>query len=312
MTAMVFDDRDRPALSQLGTAPVFGAAPVGALVWHEGIRWHVRITGSGPAMLLLHGTGASSDSFDGLAKHLSRRHTIVAPDLPGHALTHAPRRFVPSLPNMARALGRLLAELEVSPVAVVGHSAGAAVLAQMALDRSIAPRLLVGVGAALFPIPSLAGAVLRPMAKLLSRTPGIVSSRIGSTVAVERLLRGVGSSLDSEGIERYRQLSSRPDHVRATLEMMASWDLEPLFRALPRLRSRVLLIAGRNDRAISIAQQRAVVARLPHGALVEMAGAGHLLHEERPEETAELITRHEKESSSGEGPSLDEDGRIVG
>lgn len=117
-----------------------------------GIRWHVQIQGSGPALLLLHGTGASSDSFGALMPLLAQRFTVIAPDLPGHAGSTAAATFEPSLPAMAAALGELLGALDVTPVMAVGHSAGGALVVRMTLDGIIAPELLVGIGAAMFPL----------------------------------------------------------------------------------------------------------------------------------------------------------------
>ena len=67
------------------------------------IRWHVTTMGRGPAVLLVHGTGASSHSLHPLMQRLAERFTVVAPDLPGHALTRIEPSFEPSLPSIARA-----------------------------------------------------------------------------------------------------------------------------------------------------------------------------------------------------------------
>ncbi len=48
-----------------------------------GLTWHVQVMGSGPAILLVHGTGAATHSWRDLAPLLARHFTVVAPDLPG-------------------------------------------------------------------------------------------------------------------------------------------------------------------------------------------------------------------------------------
>jgi magnesium chelatase accessory protein len=254
------------------------------------IRWHVQIMGSGPALLLLHGTGASSHSFRALMPLLAERFTVVAPDLPGHALSEAPASFEPTLPAMAAALDELLEALELGkPPVAVGHSAGAALIARMTLDRTITPRLLVGLGGAFVPFRGVARALFPRTARLLALASKVVDLRVRDTEIVRRVLESTGSVLDHEGVELYRRLSERPAHVAAVLSMMASWDVEPLFRELPDLEVPFLLIAGEGDRAVSVAQQRAVTARTPHARLVVVPGAGHLLHEERPAAVARLI-----------------------
>ena len=54
------------------------------------MRWHVQVMGSGPVLLLLHGTGASSHSWRDLAPRLARHFTVLAPDLPGHGFSAQP------------------------------------------------------------------------------------------------------------------------------------------------------------------------------------------------------------------------------
>ena len=262
-----------------------------------GIRWQIRIQGSGPALLLLHGTGASSDSFDALMPLLAQRFTVIAPDLPGHAGSTAPPTFEPSLPATAAALGELLVALDVAPVIAVGHSAGAALVARMTLDGIIAPELLVGIGAALVPLRGVARALLPRTARLLALTSRLVPLRIRTTDSVGRLLWSTGSTLDESGVERYRALSERPAHVAAVLEMMASWDLEPLFDDLPRLRTPLLLLAGARDRAVPLRHQQAVADRAPGARVTVVPGAGHLLHEELPFAVAALILEATQKST---------------
>lgn len=68
-----------------------------------GLRWHVQVMGEGPALLLLHGTGAATHSWRDIAPLLAKTHTVVAMDLPGHGFTAMPARPTDcSLPQVAR------------------------------------------------------------------------------------------------------------------------------------------------------------------------------------------------------------------
>ena len=73
--------------------------------------------------------------------------------------------------------------------------------------------------------------------------------------------------------------------------MMANWDLGPLQRDLPRLRIPITLISGRNDRTLSPMDALRIRAILPEATVILLPGLGHLAHEERPEEVADLITQ---------------------
>lgn len=260
-----------------------------SIVSAGGIRFHVQRMGSGPELLLLHGTGASSHSFRALMPLLAERFSVIAPDLPGHAYSEAPPWFEPSVGSMSSAVSELLRAMGARPSVVVGHSAGAALLAKMSLDREIAPRLFVGLAAALFPLRGVARAVLPRAARLFSAASSWLPMSAPDARTVDLLLRSTGSPLDGPGVELYRRLSERPSHVSAVLAMMSRWDVAPVYRALHRFEPRVLLLAGARDRAVPVSQQRAIAARFPRAALTVLAGTGHLLHEEQPGETARHI-----------------------
>lgn len=257
-----------------------------------GLRWHVQLMGSGPALLLLHGTGASGHSFRDLMPILASRFTVVVPDLPGHAFSVAPPPFVPSLPATAAALAELLAELRLTPAVAIGHSAGAAVLARMTLDRDLQPELLIGLGAAMVPFRGAATSWFAPAARLLAQSElaaQLLALRARDADSVDRLVRSTGSTLARSGVKLYQRLACSPGHVAAVLAMLASWDLAPLYAELPLLSARLLLLAGAADRAIPVAQQREVASRTPRGRLLVVERTGHLLHEEQPALVARLI-----------------------
>lgn len=257
-----------------------------------GLRWHVQVMGQGPALLLLHGTGASTHSWRGLAPLLAARFTVIAPDLPGHGFTQMPAFHRLSLPGMAAAVRALLDALGAEPAVAAGHSAGAAILVRMCLDGLIRPRLIVGLNAALLALGGAPGQLFAPLARLLAAlpmVPRLFAWRAGERGVVEKLIRDTGSHLDPAGIELYRRLATSPTHVEAALGMMANWDLETLRRELPRLATPLLLVTGSNDRTVPPGGARTVAALVPGTRLVAMPGLGHLAHEERPEESARLL-----------------------
>jgi magnesium chelatase accessory protein len=258
-----------------------------------GIRWHVQIVGEGPVLLLLHGTGASTHSWRDLVPLLAPSFKLVAPDLPGHAFTQTPPSRMLSLPGMASGVGALLRMLDLRPALAAGHSAGAAVVLQMAHDGALeAAHGFISLNGALLPYGGSAARMLSPLAKLLfanSLLPKLFAWKAGDTRSVTRLIRNTGSTIDERGIEFYRRLVGSPSHVAAALGMMANWDLQAFNRNLPALAKPLLLVAGQNDRAI-LARDAFIIRDRVKGARVEiLTGLGHLAHEERPEQVAALI-----------------------
>ena len=259
-----------------------------------GFRWHVQVMGAGPALLLLHGTGAATHSWRGLAPLLAANFTVVAPDLPGHGFTDTPASARLSLPGMAEAVAALLRALDVRPELVAGHSAGAAILLRMCLDGRIAPRGVVALNGALLPVEGVAGQVFQPLARVLAGVPllpDLFAWRARDPATVRQLPANTGSRVDDEGVRLYGRLVSDPRHAAGALGMMARWDLRPLLADLPRLQTALLLVAGSRDRTIPPAQAERVRGLVPGATLERQPGLGHLAHEEDPAATAELIVR---------------------
>ncbi len=258
------------------------------------LTWRVHISGTGPVLLLVHGTGASIHSWRKLIAALESRFTIVVPDMPGHGQSSNECDACLSLPGMAKALTRLLEALAVKPALVVGHSAGAAVLIRMCLDGAITPGAVISINGALMPFNGFAGQIFAPLAKLLVINPFVprfLSWRAQDRRAVEKLLRGTGSELDSEGIDLYAELFRNPGHVAATLGMMANWDLEPLSETIKNLKVPLILVAGEGDKTIAPDDAKDVAALVPSARIIVLPGLGHLAHEERPDVIEQLIMR---------------------
>ncbi len=258
----------------------------------DGLRWHVQVLGQGPTLLLLHGTGATTHSWRDLAPRLAKSFTIVAPDLPGHGFTEAGQREQLTLPGMAAAVAALTAVLDHTPVLAAGHSAGAAVLARMCLDDMIAPKGQISMNGALLPLNGLPSHIFSPIAKVLAATPflqRLFARRLSDPKVVTRLLRDTGSRLDERGFALYQLVAASPGHAAAALGMMAGWDLASLKVDLPKLTVPLLLLNGANDRTISPFQALQVRDLVPNCEIVSLRGLGHLAHEERPDEVADVI-----------------------
>lgn len=263
-----------------------------------GLNWSFQRTGrldTGPKLLLIHGTGSSGASWAAVAARMAPRFDVLLPDLPGHGGSEGFADHRASLPRMAGALTGLLNTLGSggwSPDLVVGHSAGAAVMLQMTLDRGIAPRALLAVNGALAPLPALARHVFPPLARLIAASPWLpelAARRAAQPAALGRLIASTGSRLNAADVARYRDLLTRQGHVRGALDMMANWQLDELIAALPRLATPLWLAAGTADGTVPCIQSERLARRLPEARFVALQGLGHLAHEEAPDQVANLI-----------------------
>jgi magnesium chelatase accessory protein len=260
-----------------------------------GLRWHVQVMGQGPALLLLHGTGASTHSWRDVMPKLSPHFTVIAPDLPGHAFTNPAPKQTLSLPGMAAAVAMLLKELKLAPVRAVGHSAGAAILVRMAVERLFAPADIISLNGAFFPVSGVAGQFFSPLAKAVAGASLLqkMFARMADRKAVERLLRDTGSVIDQEGITLYQRLFSNEGHISGTLGMMAAWDLHWVPQDLRNLPVPLHLVRALKDRTIKPSDADKAAKLAPRVSIIDLPNLGHLAHEENPSTAAALIAAPE-------------------
>ncbi len=261
-----------------------------------GIQWHVQIMGQGPVLLLLHGTGSGSFSWRGLMPLLSAHFQVIAPDLPGHAFTSRGPEGSLSLQGMSEGLRALLLQLNVTPSIIGGHSAGAAIAANMLLQqRALSQTQLIGFNPAWLPLPGLPSLIFRPAAKLAAINPvsAWATAKLASKPAmIEKSIVQTGSHLDAEGLALYQSVFSHSGHVHSVLNMMAAWQLDTLSKSLPQLQNKVSILVGMQDQTVPPSMAHEACKLMPQARVFEQPGLGHLAHEEDPAGTAQLILTH--------------------
>ncbi|MBV7266409.1 alpha/beta fold hydrolase BchO [Erythrobacter ani] len=258
-------------------------------------RWHVQRMGDpeSPLLLLLHGTGASVHSWGPLMPLLAETHHVIAPDLPRHAFTagHPPDDM--SLPRMASTLARLLDTLGAAPSAIIGHSAGAALALQLALDHQYSGPI-IGLNSALRPFPGLAAQLFPAVAKLLfvnPLVPRLFSGAAALSGDTDRfILRATNSQIGADGLACYEALLSNSRHTKGALAMMANWDLPTLRTRMRSVSNPVLMVHSDKDAAIPLDWAQEAHGWLPDAALEVIENLGHLAHEEAPDQVMAHIS----------------------
>ena len=97
----------------------------------HGYKRAFRIAGSGPALLLIHGIGDNSTTWNSVQANLAQQFTVIAPDLLGHGQSDKPRADY-SVAAYANGMRDLLSVLDIERVTIVGHSLGGGVAMQFA------------------------------------------------------------------------------------------------------------------------------------------------------------------------------------
>jgi pimeloyl-ACP methyl ester carboxylesterase len=252
------------------------------------------------AVLLLHGQPGSARDWDAVVAALSNRARPVVITRPGWD----GRTRTSTLEGNAEAAVRALDLAQVPRAVVVGHSLGGAVAAWLAAARPERVAALVLVA------PSANREALVPADHLLA------SPLVGDALGAAALALG-GTVLAVGGLRRLvaRELGVKDSYLQGWTTMLASprtWrsfvaEQRMLIGELPQLEGRLAdirapttVVAGTADRIVPIRSARRLVEQIPGARLVALRGAHHLVHQQRPDQLAQIIL---SVSGSGVGSS---------
>ena len=264
------------------------SAPLVRTVEVGGQPLAVSVLGSGPPVLLLHGSGpgtTASGAWRSTCAALAERFQLVTPDQAGFGRTPVPagRRAGRALwTEQAIALMGLLGH---SRYALVGHSMGGAVALSVAAARPDAVRCVVGIGC--------------------------MGAEMALPAGLDRLWAARPTPEDAEGVLRLvagdpdapvggEAIAARLDAMRAQTDYAGlfpppreRWVADLALTAAERaaVRQLVLLIHGARDRIVPLRDGAVpLVEQLPLAHLYVLGDCGHSPHVEHPEIVNRLIT----------------------
>lgn len=272
------------------------APPTGRFVDAGDVEMFVQERGppDGPAVVLVHGTGAWSqiyaEELDALA---AEGYRAIALDLPPFGYSEKPRNGSYTTPDQARRILGVLDALDLRDATLVGHSfasratmeavltrperVGAVVLVDPALDLSGEPRsgnLLLG------------GVLAFPPTRALF-VASTVENPLLTRVFLEQLVH-----VDAAATDERIDMLQRPLVIEGLTRDAGLWLRTFLAPEAPNRASNasayaaldlpVLLVWGSEDTVTPVAQAERLQALLPRAQLVVLDGVGHIPHVEDP------------------------------
>ena len=215
--------------------------PADRAVPGDGVRLHARDwSGSGQAVVLLHGLASNARIWDGVASRLAGAGLrVVALDQRGHGASEQPGSGY-DFATIGRDLSAALAALGIERPVLAGHSWGANVALQFAADRPGALAGLALVDGALLGVAEWAGPTLEearrrlapprfavPLADWLARAGRFDAGGPGGQPWVRDYLRA-GVDVDDQGVARSRFQFDNHMQVVDALYGQRPPDLYPL------------------------------------------------------------------------------------
>jgi len=242
--------------------------------------------GGEPALVLVHGFGASKDAWLALADALPTGQRLLVPDLAGHGGSIRDSSAAYDTGRLAAEVGAWLDAVAPGPVDVAGNSLGGAVAVRLALERPGRVRRLVLLDAAGVRGPTPTGldsAFARGAVPLIPTTRAAYDEFVALTFSGDAGIPGPARDVFAADIARGEPFLR--DLLRAIGDEGDA--LRPL---LGDVRQPTLVVWGGEDRILSPSAVPIWQAGLPDARAVVLPGVGHAPMQERPAETARLLT----------------------
>lgn len=263
------------------------------------LQVHYKLAGTGePALVLLHGFGASVFSWRKVTEPLGQLGSVIAFDRPAFGFTERPMpdqwgEENPYSPEAQADLTvALLDELGVDKAVLVGHSAGGTIAMLTALRHPARVEALVLEDAAIYRQEGAPGwlrpLLLTPQMRRLG--PVLVRSIVSWGEAVIRTAWDDPEMITMELVSGYKKPLQAENWDRALWEFTLASHPLGLEAGLDEMTGPVLVITGDNDRIVPTEESERLAEELPNAELVVIPRCGHVPHEECPEPFLDAVT----------------------
>jgi len=256
-----------------------------ALNYTSSVKAHENAT-----LVLIHGFGASLETWHDLYTPLSTQFPVVRLDLKGHGFSSKPEDGNYTLDEQARLVIAFITRLGLKRVVLVGHSfgGGVALLTYLrTLDQKpsfdIVGMVLIDSAGYPQPLPFFVRALRNPVTRFFTY---LMSPEFRARFLLKRVF-SVTSQVTPERVHRYAYFFDLPGS-RNALEQTAQYIVPPNIDQLVLRFSQVsiptLIIWGERDNVIPVENAQRFNQDIKSSKLAVFPETGHVPHEERPEQ----------------------------
>jgi pimeloyl-ACP methyl ester carboxylesterase len=240
----------------------------------DGIPTTYKKTGQGKVVLLLHGWGDTSETWNNLQKQLSQRFEVVALDLPGFGGTGSPDAIwgLREYAMFVRAFMKKINAREVQ--AIIGHSNGGAIT-------------IYGTGTGIFSpkqIILLASSGVRTR-KTLKKEGLSMIAKVGKAAA-KPLPQKYQKQLRSKLYKSIGSDALVAPHLLETFRIIVSQDVQA---EAAQITIPTLLIYGDRDADTPVALGKILHSNIGGSRMLVLPDVGHFVHHDAPHEVTTAI-----------------------
>lgn len=232
--------------------------------------------GEGYPVLLLHGWGASYDTYRGVINTLKDRHRVIALNFPGCGNSDTMENPW-TLDDYCDLVLKFIKALNIENPIMFGHSHGGRVTMKMVADGMVSPPKIVLLDSAgLIPKKTFRQKWRAKSFKIIKRILTLPVIKSFSGGLLEKARRHYGSA----------DYNAAPLVLRQTMVSLVNTDLRDIIH---KISCPTLLIWGENDTATPLSDAKIIESLIPDCGLCVIKGTGHFSFCERPFEAHAII-----------------------
>lgn len=248
--------------------------------------------GNGRPLLLIHGLGGSSKSWDNIVDTLALNREVIAIDLPGFGDT-PPLEGEVTMSRLADAVTTFLKENNLIGIDAVGSSMGARLVLELARRQNILGKVISldpggfwkGLETRFF---FLSIYISIRLIRLLKSFLKIISySKMGRSILLLQF------SANPQKLPGAIVLSELNDYVKSKSFDSLLWNLaygeKQQGTSAGSINDSIVIVWGKKDRVCFPSQAKRALAKFPGAKLIWLEDCGHFPHWDKPEETVKII-----------------------
>jgi len=242
-----------------------------------GIETNYKVAGKGPVLLILHGWGGSSDSWQKVIDILEKENIkLIVPDFPGFGKSKTPPQAW-SVQNFVEWLKEFLENLKIDKFFLLGHSFGGRVAIKFAVNFPEKLKALILVNSA--GIKPKWG----PKETLI-----FYLALLGNAIFAKNFLKRFKDKARNIFYRffRDRDYGKAKEEMKETMKKVIEEDLFPL---LPQIRVKTFILWGEKDNVVPLKYGKMMKEKIENSELIIFPNVRHSPHLEIPEKFSEKI-----------------------